>query len=590
LAFLSLHQELEESGYDSCSFHPIRDTYWKNIPEGMYTSGDGKKLVKGYFKCLESEISKIISKNSIAYWIHLLRRIACTLAPCGDDRERGSVVGLVRCILEASIQKYATIEPCHRVGLSSELELEDILDGFFIKWDIGEFTDWIIENPQLVLTKFGLNELKEFYQLEKLVFEIWRSAANLRGLNKGALWLVTHNPGDAFEERDSILEESIKIYDERYTFDYEMPFTSKGTGYELKGEDPWVHIPIYNVEKVNTKTLIEGYYEIFGDRKIVIENDIITNFLWIPINMRSYYKSNLYYSKEFEELNNVNFKSVLVVFTALLIRTMDLWNEQPNEMFKCWQRGYEGPYRKENIFDILKNYLLICLKVFELDEEVIDLKKGFLFWTLTDEKREMIDMTYPGPHSIFLPYGKDHLFIDYAWMNRRLFDLFWNCKIKDENFKGTALELLIQKQGELCLPTKPCKSFSGEKRQIDASFEKDDILLIIDCKAIGTSIAFDRGTEEAISYRKRRYNEAIDQIDEKAEWLIRKRKGTNFDITKYHKIIPIVVTPFIEYIRTDERKYWISDKIPRILTPSELTEMIKKDEIWNAEENTLFIE
>lgn len=319
------------------------------------------------------------------------------------------------------------------------------------------------------------------------------------------------------------------------------------------------------------------------DLKIVY--DTITNFIWIPINMFSYYKSNLNYSKAFEKTNKVNIESVLVVFTILLYHVLANW-EDPIFMWKCWKRCYEGPYKKEDIFDILQNDLSSCIEYFGFSKESIDFKKGFDYWALTEEKKKNIELSYPGPHSIFIPYGNDRYFIDYAWMHRRLFDLFWNCKISDENFKGTALETLIQRQKELVLPTKECKSFSGDTRQIDASFEKDDILLIIEYKSKDRSIGFYKGTKDSLVFRKETYAEKIEQIDDKAAWLIKEVKGTNFDISKYHKIIPIVITPFVEYIPYNERKYWISDEIPRILTPAELIDLIEEDELWKSEENT----
>ena len=278
------------------------------------------------------------------------------MAKCGDDRERDSIIALVRCIFEASIQKYAKIEPCHRIGSTDKLKIGDILDGFFIEEGINELEEEIIDNPQLVLTKFGINELNEFYQLEKLVFEVWRTAGNLRGFNKGALLEVTHNPGDIFELRNEILEKSIEIYDERYDFNLEAPFTAKGTIYELVEEKDslWSFIPIYNVSKINTKQCIENDIKLFSDMDVTISQDIISNFLVLPINLRNYYKSNLFYSKEFEESNDVNIESVMAILVGILINARDNW-KNPVKLIKYYQRGYEGPYRKEDIYNMLKS-------------------------------------------------------------------------------------------------------------------------------------------------------------------------------------------------------------------------------------------
>ena len=591
MAFFYLHQELEKLHKD-VMYHPIRNEFWGIVPEGLYDPIDGGKLVEDYLEILEHEIKKIISKNSIAYWIHLLRRISCVLEKFEGDGERSGVVGLVRCIFEASIQKYGKIESCNRVGSSGELEVEDILDGFFVKNGLIEFGEEIIKNSQLVLTKFGLNELKEFYLLEKLIFEFWRSAANLRGLNKGASWLVTHNPGDAFEERDEILQKSIKIFDDRFAVDIEAQFTAKGTLHEVIGKDDRFfigHLPIYNIIRINTKSLLEDYFKMFTDYNIIIKNEIITNFIALPINLLNYYNSNSSYSAEFQRVNNINFESVIIILSSLLDMVVTNW-DKPDNIMKFWQRGYEGPYLKESILKTLKTYVPVSCKIFDFKEEIIDFEKGIDFWTLNVQKRANMDLSYPGPHSIFLPYGPDRIFIDYAWINRRLFDLFWNCELDDEKFKGNALESFIQSQNKVVLPTTPCIGIDGEKKQIDASFEKDGTLIIIECKANNLSIGFDRGNKEAIAFREKKYNNAIIQVDETARWLLKHRKGTNFDIHKYNKIIPIVVTPFKEYIRTDNRKYWISDEIPRILTPSELIDFLNKDEFWNTEENVLFID
>lgn len=106
----------------------------------------------------------------------------------------------------------------------------------FLKEDCNQIIKFLQKKPQLVLTNFGLKELKEFYELENLMFEVWRSYVNLRGFYKGASCIVEHDPGDVFEDRDDFLEESITIFDERDSFDITAPFTAKGTFYPLKDE------------------------------------------------------------------------------------------------------------------------------------------------------------------------------------------------------------------------------------------------------------------------------------------------------------------------------------------------------------------
>lgn len=588
-AFAYFHSKLEEIGYSSASFHQLRSDFWSTIEEGIYDSDNGKKLINDYLNLVESEVKKIIEKKSLAYWIHLIRRIACVLSKyeIDDDTERIEVIGLVRCIFEAMIQKYSSIGPCNNIGFSNQIKIEEILNGFFSKHELIDFGKAIMEKPQLVLTHFDLDELIEFYELEKLIYEIWRCSANFRGLAKGSQWAVTHNPIDAGEVRDEILSKSLKIFDTRTAslFHFEAHVTAKGTLYELKNSDQdekkngTVFIPLYNVGRINVKKLIEGMY------KISLSSDLVTNFIWIPINIRNYYKSNLSYSEEFFNKNNVDLESVLAVYLCILIRVSDQWNSSNEMIFRYWKRGYEGPYKNEYIVEQIEDYLPIAIDFLQLKKTNINLDEAIKFWTLNEAKQEIIDATYPGPHSIFLPFGKDRTFIDYAWMYRRLYDLFWNCKIDDENFKGEALELFVIKNQKLALPNTPLKNINGEKRQIDASFQFENKLLIIECKVFSRSIGFDRGNKEAIQYRKDKYAEAIEQVEEKIEWLIENKEGTNFNIRKYSKIIGVVITPFPEYIRVDERQFWLTEKIPRILTSFELIEFLDNNKIWEADEN-----
>jgi len=579
VAFIYLHSELEKRGYSYASFHQLRSDFWSTIEEGIYDSNNGKKLINDYLNLVESEVKKVIEKKSLAYWIHLIRRIACVLSKyeIDDDTERIGVIGLVRCIFEAMIQKYSSIRPCNNVGFSNQIKIEEILNGFFSKHELIDFGKAIIEKPQLVLTHFDLDELIEFYELEKLIYEIWRCSANLRGLAKGSQWAVTHNPVDVGEVRDEILNKSLEIFDTRTaSFHLEAQVTAKGTLYELKNSDQdekkngTVFIPRYNFGRINVKKLIESMYN------ISLHSDLVTNFIWMPINMRNYYKSNLSYSKKFFNKNNVDLESVLAVYLCLLIRVCDYWNSSSEIIFKYWKRGYEGPYKNEYIVKQIKKYLPIAIDFLQLKKTNVNLDEA---------KQEIIDTTYPGPHSIFLPFGKDRTFIDYGWMYRRLYNLFWNCKIDDENFKGEALELFVIKNQKLALPNTPLKNINGEKRQIDASFQFENKLLIIECKVFSKSIGFDRGNKEAIQYRKIKYAEAIEQVKEKIGWLIKNKEGTNFNIRKYSKIIGVVITPFSEYIRVDERQFWLTEEIPRILTPFELIKLLDNNKIWEADEN-----
>ena len=78
---------------------------------------------------------------------------------------------------------------------------------------------------------------------------------------------------------------------------------------------------------------------------------------------------------------------------------------------------------------------------------------------------------------------------------------------------GDALEMAVRK-GKSILPTKPCIANTGEECQIDYAVALGSHLVIAECKAVGTSIAFDRGDPQSIKYRTDNVIElSLSQVD-----------------------------------------------------------------------------
>jgi hypothetical protein len=208
-----------------------------------------------------------------------------------------------------------------------------------------------------------------------------------------------------------------------------------------------------------------------------------------------------------------------------------------------------------------------------LDSE--DIQAAIHFWELDVSNRKDIDLSYSGPHYLFLPVGSDRSFIDYAWIFRRLHDLFVDIRIPDQHFKGDALEKYVRKDKSI-LPTRPCRSNDGQKRQIDYTVSCGNHLVIAECKAVCKSIGFERGDPNAIKHRTDKVIElGLSDVDNKAEWLAKYPVGTNYDVTKYEYILPVVISPFVEFIPSKDTRYWVSGGIPRVLTPPEFEDLLK---------------
>ena len=74
--FILLHQESKKSGYDPKSPHLIRGRFWRHPIPGYYDQDEAIKMLKRYFISLERELADVIGRNSIAYWLHVYRRLS----------------------------------------------------------------------------------------------------------------------------------------------------------------------------------------------------------------------------------------------------------------------------------------------------------------------------------------------------------------------------------------------------------------------------------------------------------------------------------------------------------------------------------
>jgi hypothetical protein len=300
--------------------------------------------------------------------------------------------------------------------------------------------------------------------------------------------------------------------------------------------------------------------------------------VWDLFNLKEYRKAHLPFATPFYEKYGVPLDAVLAVVAALLSRILYLWQYDGISTFtRFHQRAYEGPCHKKFIQDEISHFIPVACKMLEIHESLItsgNIEEAIKFWELDISKRVDIDLSYSGPHYLFLPIQNDQFFIDYAWIFRRLHDLFVGVWIPDQNFKGDALENAVRK-GKSILPTKPCIANTGEKRQIDYAAACGSHLVIAECKAVGMSIDFDRGNPQAIKHRTDNVVElGLSQVDDKAKWLAAHPVGANYDITAYDYILPVVVSPFVEFTPSQDTRYWVSKDIPRVLTPKEFESLL----------------
>jgi len=588
-AFALFHEELERKGYRPHVPHPIRERFWGLLPYREYGPMEGRELVRKYIESVERELSESIGKHSLAYWLHLYRRLSP--GPIGLDKQPVTV-GLVRATLEAAIQKYGRSEPCNGVGLTGDVPIQRVLGGILMAAEFDVERQALRDMNQLVLTDFTSAGLREFYDIERLAYEIWRSSAMLRIMAKGASIVVDDSETRVFDLRSDELDRLVRVFDSRNAGWDHWLLSSSGVvlnGYDIDPQEPGlVFLPAYNLGRVPIDAF-ESFFALFDLALGPIGPLNAPNFLWLPLNLRQYREAHVPFAPAFKQQHGVDMDAVLLVIMALCIRVFNIWMGAGHSLIRFWQRAYEGPYLREHILGGIQGFVTVAAQRLNLDQEYIDqlqLSKAMEFWELGHHKRSEMDLAYSGPHSVFLPYGEDRVFIDYAWIIRRLYSLFVGVSIPDQNFKGEALEHLVRFEKSV-LRVRGCKSPDGEKRQIDAAFEVGHRLVIVECRATGKSIGFDRGNPDAVRFRNRVIERALTDIDQKPQWLADHPVGANYDISNYTDILPLAVTPFVEYIPSLRRYYWLAGDLPRVLTPRELKTALESGTLADVKTNTV---
>jgi hypothetical protein len=100
----------------------------------------------------------------------------------------------------------------------------------------------------------------------------------------------------------------------------------------------------------------------------------------------------------------------------------------------------------------------------------------------------------------------------------------------------------------LNLRGRPLRFDGASITDIDAIGERNDELLAVSCKAVIYSGEYDSGDYRTVRNVTSAMMNAVKQWQEKMSLLYCKRRGDNFDFSKFSKIIPVVCTPANVYV------------------------------------------
>lgn len=570
LLFAELHERMRAG--PRVRFYPpeIRHTFWQVVLPGRYSGNGAHELLDLYLRKVEEEVACAVSRQSVQYWLYVYRRLAPR--SLGEQKDPTTIIW-TRAVFEAAIQKYARLKKCCKIGWSDEAENTQLFGGVLQNRDIPndlveKLKKELKEKRQLVPLDFGVDDLREVYRVEGLCHEIWRIMAMKRIVGKGApIQVIPTSEEMVVDRRTEQLHRLVRIFDTR-GLGPGFAVSATGTVYDGQngGVEGTLFMPRYNADQVKAR----DFGTLLSSSTLSIVPDFEPNFIWNKTNLRHFYRAHHYFSEGFERKHGVTLETTLALIGAILFRAAQILTKHELHILRYWQRAYEIVSQ-----EFLRNEIEHCLSHaiewlgMDVSKKDIDIDKGIGFLMLTDSKQSTIDLATHGPHYVLLPVEEHTYVLDYAWIWLLLYNLFYDVKVEDQNFKGQALEQVVfDSKGPLT--NKMCKASDGSSKQIDASFAVGDTLVITECKSKGKSFGFFKGDIEAIKYRTDFVREVLEEVDEKAEWLARHPIGRNYDVSEFKQILPLVITPFIEYIPSLAESYWIGDDVPRVLTPPEL--------------------
>ncbi len=282
LPFAELHQELMEH-YKLPDYPIERSNFWNMTPYDLYDPLTGREIIFAYLQVIEREMSEALMQNSLAYWLHAYRRIAPR--PAGPNKSPTTLLTM-RGIFETAIQKYSSLVPCEGIGSSKLISIDKVLGGRLMRPELKIVRNMLEEKEQLVLTDFGVANLKELYRLEQLAYEIWKCAANLRILGKGSSLKVLRSPINFTDDRTDDLDKVINIYDIR-----QQAFHTSATGTVFpnipQDRHDMVIIARYNGDQIS----VENHQEFFKVFKLNLEPSFVPNFIWTTFNLGGYVRA-----------------------------------------------------------------------------------------------------------------------------------------------------------------------------------------------------------------------------------------------------------------------------------------------------------
>lgn len=544
-------------------------------------------LIYAYSEKIEIQLKEILQKHSISFWIQVYRRIGLGIVSDLNRRADESTIYQLREMTELAIKKFSKLNS-KDIQNAKDISDSDVLGGLFKKYYSELFKDrfddiyrYTLSKNHQIITDFSEQDYIDIYIVERYVHEYWWSTAVMRSIGKGAS-IYLDNKGIVQEKRSTELDFLITNYDKRIE---DEAFTTSNIGVSFFNGTNNIQMPCpqYNYKNLTMED-VDVFYKTFNCK---FQLDLIPNFYWAMIDTEEFIQTYKFLDDKLRKKYNFTVSQIAIYLTMLHLNSVtNTFNVNEKKLkliphLNLYQRAY---LFVDKIEDINKSILTLYegfktkLNTQEIifNDEVIKIISDYL--TLDSQKKqECIALWSGGPNYTFIKSNNIFL-VDFTSSANILKNLFFGVRVNNE--KGTIFEDnfrdYVKEHNLNLLNYRKIKNFNDEEREIDLAIRADNTLFLIECRAIEKPLDFEIGKIKTLQKRKEELDSKLSQVLSLGDFITNNKTGRNYDFSWVNNIVPIVVTPFTEWIDSIEEKYWITKDTPRVLNPEEVIALIKK--------------
>lgn len=573
--YFSRHADMFRSGMDA-RVAPLRDQFMQRLGGSAPLSGDRAVTCLAVFQQqIEDELSRMVGSRCVEYWLHLYRRI---LPSQGGTGLSNYTVGLFRQITECTYLKYGSMVNGPEIASGKDVPLSAICSGNMqrITERLGLPTGrkW----SGVFLGTFEPNDYLAAYQIERLAVEYWHLTACIRRVYKGGALLCTTG-GYAVHNTDEV-EGLMRSYDRRIE---EKGFYATKLGVALltaQAPGGTVLLPSLNHE---LETRLNRYLlEAFGQR-VVGSGDFTPNFIWLPFDMEMYYQSHIFCQSVFMEAFPFSLEDFVHFLFVLGYEAILATRRERQLGWQMIQRAYRL------LADLTAFLSHVCalsttarppglqghVLTLEVAEEIAE------WFSLGERLRDQISLATRGPRPLFIRIEGGSTVLDYAAMVPILTStiaMTAGVAEKGIGFEQQAAQFLSRQGANIWSQGRVLHHHDGTSKQVDVAVVAGELLFICEAKSHSMSWAFEIGDDRALAFRKGKMIDALDQAEEKARWIAERRHGTNYEVPAgVRALVPVALSPFVEYIWSASQDLWLTADVPRVCTPTELASALHSD-------------